>query len=104
MVENRNKSIITKAMKFRDKVGDNSFYDMNFETLIKDIPGSVQKVRTHFNMPHTKDHEMAVHNILNAPRKDKPGKHKYSPQQFGLNPEGIINRFSEYIERFNIKV
>ena len=104
LVETRNKTIITEVMKFRDKIGDDPFYDMNFETLVKDISGSIKKIRDHFNLPNTQQHQQAVQDFLNKPREDKPGKHKYSPQQFGLDPTEIIEQFSDYIDRFNIKV
>lgn len=104
MVQTRNKEIITEVMKFRDKAGDTPFYDMNFESLVKDIPGSISVIRNHFDLPNTKKHQQAVQDFLNQPRDDKPGKHKYSPQQFGLQPSDIIEDFKVYIDRFNIKV
>ena len=104
IVKTRNRSIITDVMKFRDKVGDDSFYDINFDTLVRDIPGSIQNIRKHFDLPHTKKHQEEVQEVLDQPRKDKPGKHKYSIQQFGLDPKEIVEQFSDYIERFNITV
>jgi hypothetical protein len=50
-----------------------------------------------------KEHDKAVMDFLDKPRKDKPGKHRYSPEQFGLDPEEIVKRFGDYIERFDIK-
>jgi hypothetical protein len=104
MVENRLYSIVVDAMKFRKQANTTQFYDINFETLVKNIPQSVQKIRKHFTLPHTKTHDRAVEDILNEPRKDKPGKHRYSPEQFGLDRDEVLERFGAYIDRFNIKV
>ena len=104
MVENRFHSIIMDAMKFREKINNNQFYDNNFETLVKDIPLGVKNIRNHFGLPHDKSHDKAVQDFLNEPRKDKPGKHRYSPEQFGLDKDEIIDRFSMYIDKFNVKV
>jgi hypothetical protein len=104
MVENRFYTVLVDAMKFREKTNNNQFYDINFETLIKAIPQSVKNIRNHFELPHNKKHDKAVQDFLNEPRKDKPGKHRYSPQQFGLDTDEVINKFSKYIEKFNIKV
>ena len=104
MVEERSHSIIEEAMKLRKDINDDRFYDMNFETLIKDIPSAVRDIRKHFRLPHSKEHDKAVREFLDKPRMDKPGKHRYSPEQFGLDPNEIVERFGDYIERLDIKV
>ena len=35
-------------------------------------------------------------------RKDAEGKHKYSVERYGLDPDRIYTRYAEYIERFQI--
>ena len=103
LVETRFYSIIKEAMKFRSQIGDDQLFDMNFGTLIKDIPRAVRDIRNHFRILHSADHDKAVWEFLNKPRKDEPGKHSYSPEQFGLDPEEIVERFEDYMERFDIK-
>ncbi len=104
MVVERFHSTVGEAMKFRDSVGDDRFYDMNFETLVKDIPGAVRDIKKHFGLPHSKEADKAVREFLDQPRKDKPGKHVYRPEKFGLDPKEIVERSRDYIERFDIKV
>ena len=104
MVGNRFHSIVTDAMKLRNKTNNNNFYDINFETLVKNMPDGVKNIRNYFGLPHDETHDKAVQDFLNRPRKDKPGKHKYTPDQFGLEKEDVINKFSKYIDKFNIKV
>ena len=104
MVENRFHSIVMDVIKLRNKTNNDRFYDMNFETLVENIPQGVKNIRNHFELSHNKTHEKAVQDFLNEPRKDKPGKHRYSPEQFGLDKDEVIDKFSKYIEKFNIKV
>jgi len=104
MIENRLYSIVMDAMIFREQTNNTQFYDINFEILVKKIPQSVKNIRNHFDLPHTTAHDKAVQDFLNEPRKDKPGKHRYNPEQFGLEKDEIINKFSTYIEKYNIKV
>ena len=104
MVENRFHSIVMDAIKLREKTNNNQFYDTNFETLVKNISQSVKNIRNHFELPHNKTHDKAVQDFLNEPRKDKPGKHRYSPKQFGLDKDEVIYKFSKYIDKFNINV
>lgn len=104
MVENRFLSIVMDAIKLRENTNNHQFYDINFETLIKNIPQSVKKIRNHFELPHNKTHDKAVQDFLNEPRKDKPGTHRYSPEQFGLDKDEVIDKFRKYIDKFNIEV
>lgn len=104
VVEARFDNIIKETMKFRNHIGDYQFFDENFETLIKDIPNAVRDIRKHFGLPHNKEHDKAVRGFLDIPRKDKPGKHRYSLEQFGLDPKEIVERFGDYIKELDIKV
>ncbi|MEW6069247.1 MAG: sulfotransferase [Candidatus Thermoplasmatota archaeon] len=104
MVEERFHSGVKDAMKFRERIGNSCFYDVNFEILVKDIPGAVKNIKKHFDLEHSKEADKAVREFLAQPRKDTPGKHVYSPEQFGLNPIEIVERFEDYIERFDIKI
>ncbi|KYK22624.1 hypothetical protein AYK25_02375 [Thermoplasmatales archaeon SM1-50] len=104
MVKNCFYSIVMEAMKLRGKTNNNQFYDINFEILQKNISQSVKNIRNYFELPHNGTHDKAVQDFLNMPRKDKPGKHRYTPEQFGLDKDEVINKFGKYIDKFNIKV
>ncbi|MDP6155761.1 MAG: sulfotransferase [Candidatus Thermoplasmatota archaeon] len=104
MMEARFLSGVQEIMEFRQRVGDERFYDINFETLIEDIPRAVMDIKKHFDLPHGKQADREVREYLQRPRGDKPGKHIYGPEQFGLDRDAIIDRFGDYIERFGIYV
>jgi hypothetical protein len=44
---------------------------------------------------------VAMENWLAENRQHKSGKHNYSLQQFGLEPENIGRVFAQYTNRFN---
>lgn len=102
MVEERFHAGVKSAMEVRERVGDERFYDANFETLVNDIPAAVRDIKEHFGLTHDADAGKMVRNFIEQPRKDKPGKHVYHPEQFGLDPQEIVDRFGDYIERFDI--
>ena len=104
MMEARFLSGVLKIMEFRKSVGDERFYDINFETLIEDIPRAVSDIKKNFGLPHGKQVDREVREYLERPRGDKPGKHLYSPEQFGLDPREIIKKIGDYIDSFEIKV
>ena len=104
MMEDRFHSGVDELMKFRQLEGDDRFYDINFETLIENIPRAVSDIKRYFNLPYDKESDGRVREYLQRHRGDKPGKHRYSPEQFDLDRDEIIKRFGDYIERFSIKV
>jgi hypothetical protein len=103
IVEKRFFIMIKESMKSRNQLSEDQLFDINFETLVKDIPQTVRNIRHHFKIPHSAYHDDAIFEFLNKPRKDKPGKHIYSPEQFNLDPKEIVERFSDYMDRFDIK-
>jgi len=104
LMEDRFHATVQEAQRIRDRTGSDRFYDINFDALIKDIPGAVARIKEHFGLPHGKEAKEAVKAYLHRPRKDKPGKHVYGPEQFGLDPEEIVDRFSDYIERYGVTI
>ncbi len=102
MVEERFHTGIQDALKVREEYGKDRFTDVNFSDLVKDIPGTVAKIRRHFGLPHDKKSEAEIKRWLNRPRDDKPGRHKYGPEQWCVDPEEVKARFSPYLKRFGL--
>jgi len=94
---------VERAMAVRDRLGPDRFFDINFETLVADPAKAVRSIKNHFDLPHSDETDAAVVDWLAQPRQDKPGKHIYSAEQWGLVAEDIYERYAEYIERYNVK-
>jgi len=41
---------VREVLQLRNRIGDNCFYDINFETLVKDIPWIVSDIKKHFGL------------------------------------------------------
>lgn len=109
MMEDRFHASVLKAQRCRDRIGEERrgeerFYDVNFDELVKDIPGAVERIKENFGLPYDIKEKEAVKRYLERPREDKPGSHVYGPEQFGLDPEEIAKRFGDYIGRYGIRV
>ena len=79
LIEERFNSTVKDAMRFRDRVGDERFYDMNYETLVKDIPVGVRQIKEHFGLPH-------------GPENDQGGEHQASRDQAETSRSSLRGR------------
>ena len=93
---------VSRAMQARERLGEERFFDVNFKDLVADPVAMVHRIRDHFGMPNPPSSERAMEEFLAAKRSDARGKHVYSPEQWGLDATTVRDRFSAYIERFNI--
>lgn len=93
---------VDRAMKARDRLGEERFFDVNFKDLVADPIAMVHRIRNHFGMPNPAAHDEAMSAFMAAKRSDARGKHVYSPEQWGLDPTAVRSRFAEYIDRFSI--
>ncbi|MEC8194637.1 MAG: sulfotransferase [Myxococcota bacterium] len=99
-IEERFLAGIQRALAARDALGEGHFYDVDFVDLCNDPYSVLNGISDHFGIANIgKD---AVDGYLATKRRDAKGKHKYSVERYGLDPERIHSRYAEYIERFQI--
>ncbi len=97
---------LQRGMEQRDKLKEhaNQFYDVQFNDLMADTFGTIQKIYAHFNMNLTKEAELAMKDFLKANQREKHGHHSYSLAMFGLDTklDKLNEKFYAYKNRFNI--
>jgi len=94
------KTGIDRALKVRDKIGEERFLDVDFRDLQKDPIGVVNTITDFFKLKQVSNSKMQ--HYLDTDRPDNKGKHSHSATHFGLNAEKINQQFKTYIERFGI--
>ncbi len=99
-IEERFYEGIERALKVRERLGDQSFFDVNFNDLHTNPGGVINNITDKFNLGRID--ESVLNKYLNTDRTDQKGNHTYSAERYGLNLEEIRNRFGAYIDRFNI--
>ena len=94
---------VERAMAARERLGEHRFYDASFEAVCEDPAQVVRDIRKHFDLPHVAGADEAMHTYLTAGhRSDAKGKHRYSAERYGLDADAVRERFSRYIDRFDI--
>ncbi len=94
-----------RAMKVRKELPENSkvrFLDVRYKDLTAGPLDMVKKIYHTFDLELTKDIEQEFQNFLQNNPKSKHGKHVYTPEQFGLNPQAIREKFDSYSNAYGL--
>jgi hypothetical protein len=79
---------------------DSRVLDIAYRDTVLDPVGTVQRIHAHFDLPFSDEHARRIeHHIAENPQ-GKHGAHKYSAEEFGLDPAALNGLMPEYRERF----
>ena len=92
-----------RGLSVRDRVGDDRFLDVHYNDLTADPVATVTRIYQHFGIPVDDETVRRVADFSDDNPQGKHGAHRYTPEQFGLDPERIRRRFAAYAERFGIE-
>jgi len=89
-------------MKVRnsDHTAPGRFFDVYYTDLVREPIATVQRIYAHFGLRFTDELETRLRRFLAEHPKDQYGVHRYSPAQFGLNPDAVATAFRAYLSRF----
>jgi hypothetical protein len=101
----RIKRVLEHAIAVR-ATGDHpraQFYDMHFQDFVADQFAVAEKIYDHFGLPLPGAAADRMRAFIADNPKDKHGIHRYSPAEFGVDPERIRESFRPYMERFGLE-
>jgi hypothetical protein len=93
------------AVKYRQAPGNlqQQLFDVHYLELLRDPMSMVRRIYAFFDLELTGAAEMAMERFLRANPKNKGGVHRYSLEEFGLNPAEERRRFQFYLDFFGIE-
>ena len=93
------------AVKYRQTQGNSQqkLFDVHYVELLQDPMSMVRRIYAHFDLELTPAAETAMEQFLLAHPKNQSGEHRYSLEEFGLNPEEERRRFQFYQDFFGIE-
>jgi len=93
------------AVKFRQAQGDlqQQLFDVHYLELLRDPMSMVRRIYEFFDMELTGAAHTAMERFVRANPKGKGGVHRYSLEEYGLNPETERRRFQFYQDFFGIE-
>jgi Sulfotransferase family len=93
---------LDRALRVRDNVRPERFYDVHYDELVRDPAAVVERVLWHFGEEPPADTASTVGTWMAANPPDRYGRHRYTLEQFGLRAEEVHERFAAYMSRFDL--
>jgi sulfotransferase family protein len=93
---------LRRFLAFRDRVGDERFYDIAFADLQRDPVGTVRGLYHWLGEELTPETAAAMQTWWDGSQEDRNtgGGHHYTPEEFGLDADELRERFAYYSERY----
>ena len=79
------------------------FYDMHFSDFVTDQFGVVQDIYQSFDLPMSDEGALRMKAFTDDNPKGKHGTHRYTPEEFGVDPKKVRQEFQSYITRYGLK-
>ena len=97
--------ILYRGLAARDRIGreDDRFFDVHYLDLMADPIRILSAAFDQFGVPFGAGSVVAVERFLADNPQTKHGVHRYSAEQFGLDPERLHRRFGVYMDQFGVK-
>lgn len=78
------------------------FFDVRFTDFVNDQFGVVEQIYDAFEIPMSAESESGMRAFIAANPKGKHGEHRYTPEEYGVDPAAVRRDFRDYIERFDL--
>ena len=88
-------------MGFRKRVGDDRFADVSFADLQTDPVQALESTYTSLGLTFTDATVRSVEQWALEHRPGSRGAHDYDLADYGLTPEGVRERFAEYLGTYD---
>ena len=92
---------VRRAMEFRNRMGDDRFADVSFADLQTDPVGTLQTGYEQLGLSFTDATLDSVEQWAEGHTPGSRGAHDYDLADYGLTPEGVRERFAEYLAAYD---
>jgi hypothetical protein len=92
---------VLRAMDFRQRLGDSRFADVAFADLQHDPVGTLRAGYASLGLTFSQDSERAVEQWADEHKPGSRGAHDYELSDYGLTPEGVRERFADYLRTYD---
>jgi hypothetical protein len=79
-----------------------SFYDVQFQDFVADQFAVVEAIYAAFDLPMSDEGARRMRAFVAENPKGKHGVHRYTPEEYGVDPSAVRRAFEGYIERFEL--
>lgn len=80
---------------------DRRIIDLAHRDVVADPKAAIQRIYDDFGLTFSAEHARRIHSFLaDNPAAKRMGKHKHSPEQYGIDLSEVRERMAEYYQRF----
>jgi Sulfotransferase family len=92
-----NKALVARA----DPAIESRIIDLAHKDVVADPQGAIQRIYTKFGLQFSNVHKVRIGDFLtDNPAAKRMGKHKHSPDQYGIDADDVRIRMKDYYDRF----
>ncbi len=95
-------TLLDRAMDARDRIGDDSFFDVAYADIVRDPVAVVGTIYERFGIEWNADKEEYFRTFHAANPQHKYGTHTYSLAEVGVERGPLDERFARYTERYDV--
>jgi hypothetical protein len=95
---------VEKSMLMRQAVPSQQIYDLNYLDLLREPIATVRQIYQQLDYPFTVTLEENLKRYISENPQYKHGVHRYSLEQFSLEPKKVRQQFESYTQMFNISL
>jgi hypothetical protein len=92
---------VRRAMDFRSRMGDDRFADVSFADLQTDPVSTLQNSYERLGLSFTEAASNSVKQWAEGHKPGARGAHGYDLADYGLTPEGVRERFADYLTAYD---
>ena len=94
---------IERTMRYDDQSADSRWcYHLHYDALMRDPVGALRAAYAHFGDEIEPEHEARMAAWVRQRPKNTFGRHKYSPEDFGLRADALHAQYRDYIDRYSV--
>lgn len=95
---------MAKAIEIRKSLPQSArlFYDLQFVDFVRDPLAAVGDIYRHFDMELTDEAAQRMRELIARNPHDKHGKHRYTPEMYGMSEPQLVGAFRPYCAHFDV--
>lgn len=90
------------VLEMRKRLPPERICDVRYKDLVKNPLETVRRIYEHLGYTYSDEMEERMQSWLNKNPKNKHGKHRYRPEQFGLTKEAIRTAMKPYCDQYGL--
>ncbi len=95
---------VTMSIEARKIIGNDRILDIQYNDFVGDSLATIKRIYDRFELPMSDVTWQAMDKYMADHPKGRHGKHDYRLVDFGLTDREVLDRFSEYIDTYQVEV